>query len=75
MADKRPEWLDRMRRVFENLPSANAQPPSMAEDEAALARDLAEERAAIMEYDGGLPRAQAEAEAYRRHGLAPPGRR
>ncbi len=34
-----------------------------------LARDLALERAAIMEYDAGLPRAKAEAMAKQAHGL------
>lgn len=34
--------------------------------------DLAQERAAIMEYCGGLPRAHAEELAYRAHGLPPP---
>ncbi len=75
MGDNRPEWSDQLRRVFANLDGASAQPPSAPEGGADLARDLAEERAAIMEYDGGLPRARAEAEAYRRHGLVPPGKR
>lgn len=43
-----------------------AQPPSAAQDRAALALDLAEERAAIMEYCGGLSRKEAEALAFRR---------
>lgn len=36
-----------------------------------LVRDLAEERAAILEYCGGLPRAEAEENAYRAHGFCP----
>lgn len=39
---------------------------------AALRHDLAEERAAIMEYDGGLPRKNAEAAAFKAHGLPLP---
>ena len=38
----------------------------------ALRRDLAEERAAVMEYEAGLPRLRAEALAYKAHGLQPP---
>jgi predicted trehalose synthase len=65
MDDAAPEWAERMRRVFSTL-------PDKALEYADLARDLAEERAAIMEYSGGLPRAKAEALAYRAHGLVPP---
>ena len=36
--------------------------------------DLAEERAAILEFEGGLKRAWAEALAYRAQGLPPPKR-
>lgn len=54
-------------------PSAMPEGISRAPDQA-LARDLAEERAAIMEFCGGLPRAEAEARAYRAYGLKPPGR-
>ena len=35
--------------------------------------DLAEERAAILEFEGGFSRAKAAALAYRAHGLTPPG--
>jgi hypothetical protein len=65
MAESVPDWAERMRRVFSALPDE-------ALEHAALARDLAEERAAIMEYSGGLPRAKAEALAYKAHGLLPP---
>lgn len=75
MAEARPSWADRLRGVFERLPGATAQRPSAALDADELARDLAEERAAIMEYEGGLPRAQAEALAFSRYGLPPPNRR
>jgi hypothetical protein len=34
--------------------------------------DLAEERAAILEFEAGLTRARAEALAYRAQGLPPP---
>ena len=74
MAEARPSWADRLRGVFERLPGATAQPPSAALDEDELARDLAEERAAIMEYEGGLSRARAEDLAFARHGLRPPQR-
>jgi hypothetical protein len=75
MAEKRLDWSERMRGVFEMLPGASAPPPSAPDDEGERARDLAEERAAIMEFDGGMPREKAEALAYMRHGLVPPGRR
>jgi hypothetical protein len=75
MAEKRPEWSERLRGIFAVLPGQSAaQPPSATDDSAVLAPDLAEERAAIMQFDGGLPRDQAEALAYRQHGLKPPRR-
>lgn len=74
MVEKRPDWSERMRGVFDRLPSAATQPPPAPDDRAELARDLAEERAAIMEFDGGLPRDRAEALAYMRQGLVPPSR-
>ena len=74
MAKARASWADRLRGVFERLPGAAVQPPSAALDADEVARDLAEERAAIMEYEGGLPRARAEALAFSRHGLHPPKR-
>lgn len=49
-----------LRRVFAGL-----SPSTGDEDDPALALDLAEERAAIMEYDGGLSREQADAYAFR----------
>lgn len=75
MAENRPDWSERMRGVFERLPGASAPSPSAPNDGDELARDLAEERAAILEFDGGLPRERAEALAYMRLGLVPPGRR
>lgn len=75
MAEKQPDWSERLRGVFERLPGAATQLSSASVDGAELAGDLAEERAAIMEFDGGLPRDRAEAMAYMRHGLVPPGRR
>jgi|688.fasta_scaffold196354_1 hypothetical protein len=75
MAEKRPDWSERLRGIFAGLPGQSAaQPPSAPDDPAGLARDLAEERAAIMQFDGGLPRDQAEALAFRQHGLKPPRR-
>ena len=75
MAENRPDWYIRMRRVFQSLPGASDPSPSAPNDGDQLARDLAEERAAILEFDGGLPRDRAEALAYMRNGLVPPGRR
>lgn len=75
MADPRPDWSDRLRRVFAAPPSATVPPPAAAADLAELARDLAEERAAIMEYDADVPRARAEALAFGQHGLPLPAPR
>ena len=36
-------------------------------------RDLAEERAGIMQFDDGISRVRAEAAAFHAHGLPPPG--
>ena len=72
MAEARPGWADRLRGVFERLPSATPHPPSHTVGADELANDLAEERAAIMEYEGGLTGAHAEAKAYAAHGLPPP---
>lgn len=79
MADQRPDWAA-LRAVFSRLPSASAEASSAAgedrlaevQDPEALARDLAEERAAIMEYEGGLSRKRAEALAYEAQGLKGP---
>ncbi len=57
------------------LPAAPSAPDSAAlGDDLATRLDLAEERAAIMEHDGGLTRANAEARAFKAHGLALPKR-
>ena len=54
-------------------PEVTASPVCTLSDlDFATPRDLAEERAAIMEYSGGLPRADAEALAYKAHGLPLP---
>lgn len=54
--------------ALSDTPSADSLPA----DDLALRLDLARERAAIMEYEGGLLRKAAEACAYRAHGLLPP---
>ncbi|WP_313533944.1 hypothetical protein [Haematobacter sp.] len=70
MPEPGPDWAA-LGRVFAALPNAQATAsPSLQDDDALLTHELAEERAAIMEYDGGLPRAQAETLARRAHGLA-----
>ena len=52
MTDRSPDW-DRLRRLFARLgPDGLAGPD--------LARDLAEERAAILEFDANLDRPEAE---------------
>lgn len=73
MADSGPDW-EALGRVFAALPSASAELSHAPDDGDALARELAEERAAIMEYDGGLARELAERLAYQAQGLQPPGR-
>lgn len=54
-----------LRRLFASLPSAEgpsrAQPPP---DDAETARDRAEERAAILEFEAGMSRADAERIAF-----------
>lgn len=73
MVERGPDWAA-LGRVFAALPGGSAEPAHGLEETDALARELAEERAAILEYDAGLSRAQAEALAYRAHGLPPPRR-
>ncbi len=54
-------------------PEVTASPVgALPELDLATRLDLAEERAAIMEYSGGLSRADAEALAYKAHGLPLP---
>lgn len=72
MADSGPDWKA-LGRVFAALPSASAEPSRVPGVEE-LARELAEERAAIMEIDGGLARELAETLAYQAQGLQPPRR-
>ena len=60
MADKVPDWAAQLRQVFNDLPGESGARPSLSEYATDLARDLAEERAAIMEYDGGMSRRNAE---------------
>lgn len=71
MADRGPDWAA-LGRVFAALSGGPAEPAPGAEEADAPARELAEERAAIMEYDAGVSRERAEALAYRAHGLPPP---
>lgn len=73
MADSGPDW-EALGRVFAALPSASAEPSHAPDDGDTLARELAEERSAIMEYDGGLARELAETLAYQAQGLQPPRR-
>jgi hypothetical protein len=72
MADRRADWAA-LRGLFDSLPATAGKAPSAAEvqgvDAVELARDLAEERAAIMEYVGGMTRAEAEKLACKPHGL------
>ncbi len=75
---------EELRRAYAGLPRFTASrgpvaPPAAPDcaalgDDLATRLDLAEERAAIMEHDGGLTRAQAEASAFKAHGLALPKR-
>jgi hypothetical protein len=77
-----PDW-DALRAVFASpaqgaqagagqvVPLQLAQRPINAPigPDMPLAQDLAEERAAILEYDAGLPRQEAEARAGKAHGV------
>ncbi|RJE85452.1 hypothetical protein [Paracoccus onubensis] len=56
MTERAPDW-DGLRKLFARLRQ------EQAAYDPDLARDLAEERAAIMEFDGGLDRREAEARA------------
>ena len=58
------------RSPISDPPSAPAGP--LLCDDIALRRELAEERAAIIEHLGGKQRRQAEAQAYRAYGLELP---
>jgi len=78
MPERGPDWaalgrvFSRLGKSHEALPSAAGLPPAGADDwrnDPELARDLAEERAAIMEFDGGLSRAEAEARAFAAYGI------
>ncbi|WP_172298140.1 hypothetical protein [Pseudoruegeria sp. HB172150] len=46
-------------------------PDRLRQTEQDLALDLAEERAAIMQYEGGLSRKEAEREAFEKHSPRP----
>lgn len=61
------DW-SQLNRVF----AARVMVPNMGAFDPDLALDSAEERAAIMEYNGGVSRRMAEKLAYRHHGLPPP---
>ncbi len=54
--------LQALRRVFARAPGAEPEAPAPRSN-----HEAREERAAIMEFDGGLSRADAEAEASRLH--------
>lgn len=71
MAKGGPDW-GALGRVFDALPRPSAEQPAALDD--ALMRELAEERAAIMEIDGGLSPELAERLAYEAQGLPPPRR-
>lgn len=60
----KPDWAA-LRRLWADMPSADA--PSRAQpppDDPDTARDVAEERAAILEFEAGLDRAEAERIAF-----------
>ena len=69
---RRPDWKALIRLFDQSGRSGQLPAPSAFEDEFVtyqgksvpkwLARDLAQERTAIMEFDGGLTREEAEAE-------------
>lgn len=57
------DW-EAVRAVFESMPSASPRPPLPQPTEADQdATDAAEERAAILEFDAGLSRQEAERRA------------
>ncbi|MDI3336399.1 hypothetical protein QKW60_08280 [Defluviimonas aestuarii] len=76
MTERGPDWAA-LRRVFARLSPTSGEVPSAVspgavgatDKDKALARDLAEERAAIMEYDGGMSRTEAEAHARKVYGV------
>ncbi|ARO13532.1 hypothetical protein BVG79_00172 [Ketogulonicigenium robustum] len=65
MADGKPDWAGRMWQGFGPAPSAGDEDKATQADLKGydLAADLEAERAAIMEYDGGLSRRLAERKA------------
>ncbi len=77
-----PDKWDRLRRVFAPVSTAPAQPPLYdPRQDPEIAREMAEERAAILEFDAGFSREEAERRAFgggsteidlpHRHGHAP----
>lgn len=60
MADGKSNWVTWMEGVFGRLPAVAASQV----DEERLAREIAEERAAILEYEGGFSREEANRRAY-----------
>lgn len=73
MADGKGDW-DALRRVFSNLdapdlPSAPSSGADHVPNDSELARDLAIERAAILEHCAGLSRREAEKRACEYFGL------
>lgn len=68
MSDPSTVWRERLRAAMDGIrfePSGGA----LSVD---LAHDLAEERAAILEYEAGLPRDEAARRAFAALGLPPP---
>ncbi|EKE69970.1 hypothetical protein B30_13824 [Celeribacter baekdonensis B30] len=60
-----PDKWDRLRRVFAPVSTAPAQPPLYdPRQDPEVARDMAEERAAILEFDAGFSREEAERRAF-----------
>lgn len=74
MTDPKVAWGSAFLEAFKAPTASPAPQVSTLPEAEAEARDLAEERAAILEYMAGLPRREAEARAYAMYGLRPPKR-
>lgn len=70
MADEESGWAAQLRKVFSDLSEESEASRCARVGDMDLARDLAEERAAIIEFDAGLSRERAEELA----GINRPGR-
>ena len=69
MSDPATAWRERLRAAIDGVgrvPTVSTIPPD-------LLQDLAEERAAILEYSAGVPRFEADRRAFEPLGLVPPG--